>query len=401
MIGAKTVMGQECTISAFQHVSVGRECIIADRVMLIDFDHGVVEVERPIRVQGIYKRDVHVGHNCWIGYGACVLRGVTVGDNSVIGTSSVVTKDLPPNSVAAGLPARVLRMRDEPERSAGVELGAADRPGRGAALGEQLRRHRVLDGLRRPRGIAPAAERAPGGAGELVLAAVAAARGDRGRVAAGLAARDPRERRRGAAAGRRRFARGRAEMPSARSVAGPAMPSTVRPWERWKRRTARRVTGPKAPSAVTPSARWSATTVPPPAPDLSVAPPVPAAAVVPPAPSAATAAPATRVMAASRAPAPPRPTRFRRACRAASARRRREARSDASQGLAFAGSKFGTATSWVLAPTGLAVGLARRPALRRAQAAIRPGSQSAPSGPPFPASGRRGFGVFTSFEPEG
>ena len=47
VIGAKTVMGQECTISAFQHVSVGRECIVADRVMLIDFDHGVVEVERP------------------------------------------------------------------------------------------------------------------------------------------------------------------------------------------------------------------------------------------------------------------------------------------------------------------------------------------------------------------
>ncbi len=76
-IGAKTVIGQECTISAFQHVSIGRECIIADRVMLIDFDHGVVEVERPIRLQGIYKRDVRVGHNVWIGYGACVLRGVT------------------------------------------------------------------------------------------------------------------------------------------------------------------------------------------------------------------------------------------------------------------------------------------------------------------------------------
>ena len=48
-IGAKSVLGQECTISAFQHVQIGRECIVADRVMLIDFDHGVVEVERPIR----------------------------------------------------------------------------------------------------------------------------------------------------------------------------------------------------------------------------------------------------------------------------------------------------------------------------------------------------------------
>ena len=113
-IGAKTVIGQECTISAFQHVSIGRECVIADRVMLIDFDHGVTEVERPIRVQGIYKRDVRVGHNVWIGYGACILRGVEVGDNSVIGTSSVVTRSVPENAVVGGVPARVLRMRETP-----------------------------------------------------------------------------------------------------------------------------------------------------------------------------------------------------------------------------------------------------------------------------------------------
>jgi acetyltransferase-like isoleucine patch superfamily enzyme len=113
-IGAKTVMGQECTISAYQHVSIGRECVIADRVMLIDFDHGMVEVDRPIRQQGIYKRDVRVGNNVWIGYGACVLRGVTVGDNAVIGTNAVVTDDVPANAVVGGVPARVIRMRDEP-----------------------------------------------------------------------------------------------------------------------------------------------------------------------------------------------------------------------------------------------------------------------------------------------
>ncbi|HVW17440.1 MAG TPA: acyltransferase [Solirubrobacteraceae bacterium] len=113
-IGAKTVLGQECTISSFQHVSIGRECIVADRVMLIDFDHGVVEVERPIREQGIYKRDVRVGHNVWIGYGACLLRGVAVGDNAIVGTSSVVTRDVPANAVVAGAPARLLRMRPRP-----------------------------------------------------------------------------------------------------------------------------------------------------------------------------------------------------------------------------------------------------------------------------------------------
>ena len=113
-IGAKTVMGQECTISAYQRVRIGEQCVIADRAMFIDFDHGVVEVERPIRQQGIYKRDVEVGSNVWIGYGACILRGVRVGDNSIVGTNSVVTRDVPANAVVAGIPARVIRMREAP-----------------------------------------------------------------------------------------------------------------------------------------------------------------------------------------------------------------------------------------------------------------------------------------------
>lgn len=115
VIGQKTVLGQECTISAYKRVRIGEQCVIADRAMFIDFDHGVVEVERPIRLQGIYMRPVEVGSNVWIGYGACVLRGVRVGDNSVIGTNSVVTKDAPANAVVGGVPAKVIRMRDAPE----------------------------------------------------------------------------------------------------------------------------------------------------------------------------------------------------------------------------------------------------------------------------------------------
>jgi acetyltransferase-like isoleucine patch superfamily enzyme len=113
-IGAKSVLGQECTISCFRHVKIGRECIIADKVMMIDFDHGVVDADRPIRAQGIYKRTVEIGHNCWIGYGACILRGVRVGENCVVGTNAVVTKDVPDNAVIGGVPARVIRMRKPP-----------------------------------------------------------------------------------------------------------------------------------------------------------------------------------------------------------------------------------------------------------------------------------------------
>ena len=108
------MIGQECTISAYRRVRIGEQCVIADRAMFIDFDHGVVEVERPIRLQGIYMRDVAVGSNVWIGYGACVLRGIRVGDNSVVGTNAVVTKDVPENAVVGGVPARLLRIREPP-----------------------------------------------------------------------------------------------------------------------------------------------------------------------------------------------------------------------------------------------------------------------------------------------
>ena len=131
IIGAKTVLGQECTISAYQHVRIGEQCVIADRAMFIDFDHGVVEVERPIRVQGIYSRECLIGSNVWVGYGACVLRGVQVGDNAIVGTNSVVTRNVPANAVVGGVPAKVIRMREAPREMSWpepVEPTAEDQP---------------------------------------------------------------------------------------------------------------------------------------------------------------------------------------------------------------------------------------------------------------------------------
>jgi acetyltransferase-like isoleucine patch superfamily enzyme len=75
----------------------------------------VVEVERPIRVQGIYTRECVIGSNVWVGYGACILRGVQVGDNAVVGTNSVVTRNVQANAVVGGVPAKLIRMREAPQ----------------------------------------------------------------------------------------------------------------------------------------------------------------------------------------------------------------------------------------------------------------------------------------------
>lgn len=115
-IGAKTVVGQECTFSTYESISVGRECIVADRSMFIDFDHAVMMIESPIRQQGLYSRPVRIGHNVWVGYGACFLRGTTTGNNAVVGTYAVVTRDVPENAIVGGSPARVIRMREAPQR---------------------------------------------------------------------------------------------------------------------------------------------------------------------------------------------------------------------------------------------------------------------------------------------
>jgi hypothetical protein len=115
-IGSKTVLGEEITFSTYEEISIGRECVVADRVMFIDFDHIVADPEQAIRKQGLYSKPVRVGNNVWIGYGACILRGVTIGDGAVIGTNAVVTKDVPANAIVGGVPAKVLRMREAPER---------------------------------------------------------------------------------------------------------------------------------------------------------------------------------------------------------------------------------------------------------------------------------------------
>lgn len=65
---------------------------------------------------------VKIGNNVWLGYGVLVLPGVTIGENSIVGAGSVVTKDIPPNSIAAGNPARVLKERDQKELERTVRL---------------------------------------------------------------------------------------------------------------------------------------------------------------------------------------------------------------------------------------------------------------------------------------
>lgn len=107
-------------IAAVSHVSIGDSTLIASRVFISDHNHGRFDGEaledgpdNPPVQRPLHAKPVHIGKNVWIGESVCVLPGVTIGDGAVIGAGSVVTRDIPARSVAAGNPARVIRLWDD------------------------------------------------------------------------------------------------------------------------------------------------------------------------------------------------------------------------------------------------------------------------------------------------
>lgn len=96
------------------HIYVGDYTMIAPNVTIATAGHPILPELREKIYQ--FNLPVHIGRNCWIGAGAIILPGVTIGDNTVIGAGSVVTKDIPANVVAVGNPCRVLREISEHDK---------------------------------------------------------------------------------------------------------------------------------------------------------------------------------------------------------------------------------------------------------------------------------------------
>lgn len=96
------------------HIYVGDCTMFGPNVTVATAGHPILPELREQAYQ--YNMPVHIGRNCWIGAGAIILPGVTIGDNTVIGAGSVVTKDIPANVVAVGNPCRVLREISEHDR---------------------------------------------------------------------------------------------------------------------------------------------------------------------------------------------------------------------------------------------------------------------------------------------
>jgi len=132
MLGRHTILGcKNSDINIGDHVGIGAHCIIhAVDMSRVSIEDNVVigpmvylagggnyhfeRTDIPINEQGMdLKGGIHIGENCWIGANTVVLDGVKIGKDTIVGAGSVVSKDLPAYSIAAGNPARILKMRKE------------------------------------------------------------------------------------------------------------------------------------------------------------------------------------------------------------------------------------------------------------------------------------------------
>lgn len=113
----KITIGEGSTIlyrfqcNAAQSITIGRNVLIASNVLITDSDHVVEPGGIPVtKSTKLITRPVRIGDNCWLGQNVVILKGVTIGDDCIIGANSVVHRDVPSRSVAAGNPAKVVKV---------------------------------------------------------------------------------------------------------------------------------------------------------------------------------------------------------------------------------------------------------------------------------------------------
>ncbi len=108
-VGRGTFIGESVVVRGQGGVTIGEDVLIAPQVKILAVNHNYADITRPIMEQGISGEGIVIEDGAWIGAGATVLDGVRVGKGAVVGANAVVTKDIPPHTVAVGIPAKVVK----------------------------------------------------------------------------------------------------------------------------------------------------------------------------------------------------------------------------------------------------------------------------------------------------
>lgn len=115
-IGDNADFGQSCHIGCINHIKIGDNCLFGSKVLIIDHDHGCTNYYSdlpPGKRKLFSKGPIFIGDNVWVADGVAILGNVKIGNNAIIGANSVVCNDVPPNSVVAGVPAKVIKNMKE------------------------------------------------------------------------------------------------------------------------------------------------------------------------------------------------------------------------------------------------------------------------------------------------
>jgi acetyltransferase-like isoleucine patch superfamily enzyme len=111
-VGARTAIGAFNVILGQGGVHIGNDCLLGPNVSIVSENHNFSSTDRPIREQGETRLSTWIGNDVWIGAGVTVLGGASIGDGCVIAAGAVVRGHIPANSIAGGVPARVIRNRE-------------------------------------------------------------------------------------------------------------------------------------------------------------------------------------------------------------------------------------------------------------------------------------------------
>jgi acetyltransferase-like isoleucine patch superfamily enzyme len=126
-IGAGTYLNRGVFVDAIESVAIGSHAAIGPNCYITDHDHGTADPSRPPLDQAMVSEPTTIGDNVWLGANVVVLKGVTIGPRTIVGAGSVVTRSLPGDCVAVGVPAKVIRARS-PADDKMPEMVAVARP---------------------------------------------------------------------------------------------------------------------------------------------------------------------------------------------------------------------------------------------------------------------------------